>query len=300
MSFNTSFNYSFFAQTAVSPNSIVVRPGQDLETTNRSGNIKVKLYPSWYKQIAVEWSVPSDWGNCMFNVYFSQGEDGPFEKITSSPISTTNVLDVNSKEYRKFDRGFYVVEAILKDRNNVSIRSNPKSWGSYQRDWVALRSLEIQRREYFLLSRFNGVKSYLFRKLNYGNRCPACWNYGHQVVAKDNCEVCYGTGFERGYMDATPLYINYSPSTNANVKSYFGVAEPNQIEAWTISIPEIHPDDIIIKTGEWSVYSVAKLVPTTLQDNPVRQILQLTQMGKKDVENKLISRNLPEFPSQYL
>jgi len=298
MSFNTSFNYSFFVQNAVYNSAPVTRPGVLLTTTQTSTNLKVTVYPTWYKHVAVAWEVPDDWGNCVFNVYTSQTEAGPFQLLTSQPISDVKLFDSTAQEYRKFDRGYYVVEAILLDRRSVSIKSPAASWKPSQRAWVGLRAVEIQRREYWLLSKFNGIKSYLFRKRNFGPRCPECWSYEHETVLKDNCKTCFGTGFEGGYWEANPLYINYEPTSNDNLKTYFGIFEPNQIGAWTISFPEMRPDDIIIRTGDWNIYRVEKLGATELQGNQVRQLLQLSQLAKSDIENVLITKNIPEFPSE--
>jgi hypothetical protein len=169
-----------------------------------------------------------------------------------------------------------------------------------RRKWVAIRAEEIQRRENILLTRFNGVKSYVFRRKTYGERCPDCWSYTAEKIIKDHCSTCMGTGFKGGYFEPATCYINYDPSQNPVVKTYFGTFEPNQISAWTISLPEIHPEDVIIRTGNWDVYRVDALLPTELQTNTVRQIMKLTQLSRDDIENELVTRNLADFPNKYL
>lgn len=299
MAFNTSFNLSYLIQTATYPSSIVQRPGLTLSTTHRSDNLKVTTYPNWFKHVGVEWKVPADWGRCLFNVYQSQIEDGPFQLLNPDPINGTMLLDTSTQEYKKFDRGFYVVEAILVDRSNVSIRSEPTSWQQAQSSWVGLRALEIQRREYLLLSRFVGGKSYVFRKRAYGPRCSECWSSKLELVTKDNCKTCYGTSFEGGYWPPAPSYLQYETTPNENQKTYFGITESNQIGAWTISIPEIRPDDLVLRAGEWSLYRVDKITPTELQGNTVRQILTISQLDKGFVEYNLLNANLPDFPAPY-
>jgi hypothetical protein len=271
-----------------------------LATNNFSENIQVKIYPRWYKQVSVEWAIPADWGNCEFNVYFSQVEDGDFQKLTSQPVTGTFLIDTGTQEYRKFNRGFYVIEAILLDKGNVSIKSKVTSWSSDQHRFVELRSIEIQRREYVLLSKFNGTRSYIFRRKTYGQRCPECWDNRLEKIMKDHCSTCIGTGFKGGYFDGAPCFINYDTNPNSNLKTYFGVFEPSQITGWTISLPEIRPDDIVVQTGTWDVYRVEGMTPTVLQTNTVRQVLKLTQLSKNDIENQLVTKNLPDFPIQYL
>lgn len=299
MSFNTSVNFSYLVQTAYSPLSGTSRPGVPLTTTFRSNNIQVTVYPVWYSHNTIEWSVPADWGNCRFNVYGAQTEDGPFELLNPQPINGTFFKSLGAKDYRKYTSGKYVVEVILLDKANVAIRSNPITAETKQSGWVALRAQEIQRREYWLLSRFAGIQSYLFRKKHYGMRCSNCWSFTKERIIKDNCNVCFGTSFEGGYWDPVPLYIQYETTPNDNQKTYAGVMEPNQVQAWTISLPEIYSDDVIIRTGDWSLYNVERITPTELQTKTVRQILTLNALSKSDIEYKLLSKGVPGFPSNY-
>lgn len=288
MSFHVSISAEWFLQTDRSP-----------LTTNDSTqnpNFTISLFPDWYKQISLEWSVPPEFGACVFDVYFSQTEDGPFEKVNKTPLTGTFLSDTGIQEYSKFHRGWYIVEAILLDKGNVKLRSAPTTWVTDQNSWVGLRSTEIQRREYLLLSRFVGVKSYLFRKKSYGKRCSACWDSRTEQVLNDHCPVCIGTSFEGGFFDPAPLSVQYETTPSDRQKTYYGTLEANQIGGWTISVPTITSQDIIVRTGDWNMYRVDKMITTELQANTVRQIMTLTQLAKGDVEYQLIKRQLPETP----
>jgi hypothetical protein len=185
------------------------------------------------------------------------------------------------------------------DDNNACIKSKPESWDTYQNQWVQLRSREVQRREYLLLRKFVGVKTSIFKKKTYGERCPECWNKRVGKSLKDNCVTCLGTTFKGGYVPAHTTYLQYDPANNSNIKSYFGVFEPGQSPAWTISMPEIAPDDILIRHGEWDLYKVNAVARTELQGKAVRQLLQLNELSKYNVEYKLLTRDISEFPQEY-
>jgi hypothetical protein len=269
-----------------------------LITTQRNSNIQITLYPLWYKQISVEWSVPSEFGQCLFNVYFCPEEDGPFTLLNATPIDGTYFKDTTTQEYSKNNKGYYVVEAMLQN-NSVTLRSNPQSWDTVQRRKIEIMSIEIQRREYMLMSRFAGIKAYLFRRKSYGLRCQTCWNPRLEKVMNDHCPDCLGTSFEGGYFDPAPLYMQFDASSNQLLKTYFGNYEPNSIGAWTISMPKIRPDDIIIREGDWNMYKVSHLTPTELQGCTVRQICALIQLSKNDIEYQLVTRNLADFPLEF-
>lgn len=297
MSLNVSFSLGFLLQNKVLGHSTI--PDQVTSGEFQSAAISVSVYPRWYKQISVEWTIPASWGSCVFNVYFGQTNDGPWELNNPTPIPGTFLTETTSRLYSKYTHGYYTVEVILLDKGNVKVRSFPTTWNTSQSRWVSLRSIEIQRREYILLSKFVGVKSYLFRRKTYGARCPNCWSVSTEKVIKDHCKTCMGTGFEGGYFSSAPLYIQYDPTPNDRLKTYFGVMESNQISAWTISMPDIRNDDIIMRVGDWSAYVVDRTADTELQANTVKQVLLLTQIGKDSVEYELITRGLPDFPQQY-
>lgn len=289
----TSFDYFIrTAQSGPSSDLIIVPPD--------SRDFIVNVYPRWVKHIAVEWTIPAEWGNCVFNVYFSQVSNASFKKVNTTPITGTYLIYDGTEEYRKFNNGFYIVEAIQLDFGNAAIQSNPTTWVTYQNDWVFLRAREVQRRESLLLTKFVGVKTHLFKRKTYGKRCPNCWNHTTHKVMKDFCEVCYGTSFEGGYFDSAPCYMQYSQESNAERRTYGGIEEPNQVEAWTISMPEIHPDDIIIRTGDWNIYRVEALNNTMLQVRTVRQIVRMVQLTKDAIENELVNRIPTDFPEEYL
>jgi hypothetical protein len=289
-----SFNFS------VTPGLLIQTRQLPLTTARRASAIQVKVYPQWYKQATVEWSIPASWGNCVFDVYFSQIEDSDFVKINATPIVGNHFIDTTLREESKFNHGYYVVEVLLLDKGGVALRSNPTTWKTFQRDWVTIRAIEIQRREYWLLSRFAGISSYLFRRKNYGKRCTTCWDPVHEHTTRDNCPNCIGTSFEGGYFTPAKIFLQYDPTPNNLTKNYIGQDEENVIGAWTISMPDIRLGDVIIRTGDWNAYEVTRIATTELQGNVVRQMLTLTQLSKGAVEFQLVTRDLPDFPSQYL
>lgn len=296
MSFSVNVNVEWFLQRRTSQAASTVN-SVSTDATLDPG-IEVTVYPHWYSHASIAWTVPSTWGSCVFRVYT---QDGPaITELTTTPIAGPTFLDTTLRETSKFHNISYIVEAILTTQGNALKRSIPTTWEYKRRDWVELRYNEIQRREYLLLSKFVGVKSYIFRKRIYGARCTRCWNSDSEMVVDDHCPVCYGTSFLGGYFDPLPSFIQYDSTPNDRRKGYQGNIEPNQIGAWTISIPEISPDDVLIRTGDWAAYRVSRVTPTELQTKTVRQILTLTQFSRSDIENTLANRIESYLGSSYL
>lgn len=267
-------------------------------TAEPSRFIDVNIYPQWFKQVSLDWTIPYEWGNCVFHVYSSQGDDTQLQRLTTQALTNPRFTNTVSRETSLNRTEDYVVEAILP--NGQKFRSFSISLKNKRRHHVEIAASEIQRREYLLLTKFTGVKSYLFKTKYFGNRCPRCWNASQEKVMDDKCTVCYGTSWEGGYWDPIPIFVQYEPNPQNRIPTYFGQLEPNQIGAWTISVPDINPTDIIIRSGDWNVFNVIKNTSTELQTTPVRQMLTLTQLSRNDIENELMSRQVVDDFGVYL
>jgi hypothetical protein len=291
MAFSVSFSPTWLLQAP-----LIGATGEP--TSELNDNISVSVYPQWYDSVSLSWTVPSTWGNCKFHVYFWDGGQTGYSRLTTNPITTPFFKDPTTRDYSKFRNSYYVVEALLPSGQRV--KSALTSWHYRRRDRVEKIAAEIQRREYILLRKLNGVKSFLFKRKTYGLRCHRCWNATQEKVMDDNCSVCLGTSFEGGYFDPLPLFVNYDPTPNEIIKGFVGRIESNMISGWTISVPEISADDVIIRSGDWNVYSVSKVQTTELQTNAVRQMMALSQLSKKDIENLLSDRVQDSDAAKYM
>lgn len=272
---------------------------KDLSTITTSPDFVVKIFPIWFKQVTLQWSIPAKWGNCTFNVYKGQTEEGPFYLLNNQEIHINFIKDVTTEAYSKQNRDWYVVEAVFPD-GLTYIKSNAISWQNHRTHWVELRSKDIQRREWLLLRKFVGVSTMFFRRKNWGQRCVECWNEDTKRVMKDHCKTCLGTSFQDGYWPGIATLIQYEQTPSDISFEYFGKFEPNQIGAWTIAYPELDDLDIVVRLSDWKVYRIEKVVPTELQTVTVRQLMQITELGRNSVEYNLFVRtNATYFPADF-
>ena len=269
-----------------------------LSTSTISQDFVLTVYPIWFKQITIQWSIPAQWGNCSFNVYKGETENGPFTLLNNEEIHVGFIKDVTTQSYSKYARDWYVVEAIFPNKTTV-LRSVAISWQNQQSRWVQLRSLDIQRREWILLSKFSGVKSLFFRRKKWGERCTECWNPDTNRVMKDHCHTCFGTSFQGGYWPGIQTSVQYEQTPNDLAFQYFGKFELNQISAWTIAFPEIDDLDLILRLSDWKMYRIEKMIPTELQTVTVRQLMQINELDKSSIEYNLITNNSLYFPAGY-
>lgn len=262
----------------------------NLERTRTTDQIVLTVFPSWYEHCDVSWTFPDTWENPVFNVFKSGSEEGPFVKLNPTPVHEDFFQDIHFESTSKFNNEFYVVEAILE--SGEKFQSLPESWDSKRHRWVELRALEIQRRSWLLLRKFVGVESWIFKRRVHGPRCPRCWDERSHKSLEDHCPVCYGTSFEGGYWKPLRTFLQYDPSSNNTDFQDYGKMEVNSLSAWTISLNELSPLDLVWKKDENKMFRIFQTQRTELQTAPVRQILGLVELDKEMIEYKLPEKYL--------
>lgn len=70
------------------------------------------------------------------------------------------------------------------------------------KDWLMAR--EIIRKEKLRHNKVS-INGYLIKALRYGKLCPRCLDAMTREPTDNNCPVCLGTGFERGFHPAVPM-----------------------------------------------------------------------------------------------
>ncbi len=260
----------------------------DVKAVIENPHFQVEILPYWFDRATVKWSIPDDWGDCSFNVYRSEAETGPFEKLNSTPMVSLVFSDTTSRKFSKYHQDYYIVEAILHDKNNALLRSEPYSWDRQQTRWVELRSIEIQRRFWLMLRKFIGVESIVFKRKTFGRRCNTCWDHRNHKVTNDQCPECYGTGWSGGYLQPYSTLIQYDATPNNVELSAYGRNEPNSIVGMTIAFPNLDDWDIVYRQKDHRFYRIDKVLTTELMTNSVSQRFQLVELPKNYVEYSLV------------
>lgn len=256
--------------------------------TAASDNFSVVFSPKWYNETGVEWEVPADWGSVTYNLYSAPNEEGPFTKLNTVPFSNPFYYDNTTRSFSKYNNTFYIIEAIFP--SGQTVQSSSLTVNNTNTPWVRLRREEVTRREWLLLRKFVGVKTYLFKKKSSGARCPDCWNPDSMRIMNDKCPTCLGTSWDGGYWDPIETLFQYGITPNDAVNDYRGVVEPNQIQAWTINVPIVHDFDIVVRYPDVRVYRVERVEPTELQTVTVRQPMVLAELSKESIEFSLLDR----------
>jgi len=279
MHISTQLDYTYFLHQ--------LGPAQ--VTTESVVRMDVKVYPTWFTSVRLEWTPLESWvgENPRYNVYRSETIDGNYERLTSSPTTDTFLIDNGTWNSSKFAEEWWVIETFtdIGTFKTLPIAARAKN-GTFQVN----RATEINRREWLLLTRFSGMDATILRPKTHGQRCPVCWDTVSKKVVGSKCTTCYEIGFTGGYHTGMKTKIQFDSRIENQQIAYFGKFEPNQIGAWTIAYPDISPRDLLIRHGDFKVYRVEQIQNTELLGSPVRQIMRITELAKEGVEYCLIDR----------
>ena len=226
--------------------------------------------------MTIDWTVAEtveDTGKYVFNIYKSQGYDGPYALVESN-IDEFEYVYANSERVDTSVNMYFKVETKNRFTGETLLSPIVGAVFILPRDEYA-ESI-IYQNDYFLDYIINRPQVYLLTKKRTGTRCTTCWNDELGERTKSSCTVCYDTGYLGGYSKklikmafGTPAYVNkFDISEIRDIPS-------NAVGAWTKNYPLVQPNDVIVDENNRR-FRVIQSQPTT-KDGTVflHQIVQL-------------------------
>lgn len=284
-----------FIEPAITPayfSYLNTRSGEPILNTPVLDGFKGKMYPFWYENCRITWFPRTSWINPQYNIYRSGSENGPFTKLNAAPVTGNTYNDFTTNMASKYAHDLYYVEVI--SNGNIVGRSEIIKNERKLEMWHQLRAVEINRREWILLTRFSGMQCILLKHVKYGKynyRCPECWDDVNKLVRKDRCTTCYGTSYEGGYYKGIPTMFQFDNEPNKeDALAPEGIMEPADTTAWTIAYPEIDVNDLIVRVDDYRIFRVQSVQNTSLRSYIIRQMVRVTNLPFTDIEYKLLER----------
>jgi hypothetical protein len=262
--------------------------------------MSVRVVPDWKRSVYLEWIPPThpsgvDPGDPMFMVYSSDSELGPFRTVTAEPILDPFYTTSYTNQDRKTYEEYFTIEVIWPDK--VSVKSYPQTAGYMFPDTKMGRiqnkqHLDIMRREAILLDKFAvGMSTVVCTPKIWGERCKVCWDPVYKKVMDDQCETCYGTGYEGGYNTGMRTKIAYGSIDPQMTYTYFGEFEPTTISAWTIAFPLLNPHAILLREADRRAFRIeGHQGSTEFGINMQRQNVIIKELNRDAIEYQLFNR----------
>ena len=146
--------------------------------------------------------------------------------------------------------------------------------------------------------KFNGVPTYLLKRLHWGIRCKKCFDLLTKKVTSSKCDTCYGVGFEKGYANPIQIKVRFLAPNSDTQMSPQGKTDTTKIRVICLEYPNIDPDDILVTKKTNQRYLVQQQSQTELRRETVHQALVISELSKDSIEYR-ITVNKETVPVMY-
>ena len=221
----------------------------------------------------------------------SESPAGPFVALHVFDPTTTFAWTDRTVPWRSKNMEIYY-RLVGREKTTGDVVYTSCAFGFQGR--LPMDALEIIRQHNILLRGVNGHKPKtgihctLYKRRNFGARCPYCTDAMTLRVVISQCRMCAGTGFaEKGYY--TPIAIDISFQIHPRVLqlSNLGKSEENETTAFMTNFPILYPGDMIVEPNE-KHWRVRNTEVTERNRTVVHQLLRLRQLDHNDVEYEVL------------
>lgn len=252
--------------------------------------LTVAVIPLFPKSILLQFEIGTDLPYPIaFDVYRS-GEGISLEKLNTSPITQYFFEDIGLKPISKlFDVTYYIDINFLhtpeKQRvGPVHLVPKPRLARTF---FVARRMDEKNGIEY---SSHTGVELELYKRRHWGEKCDSCYNEILESATTTDCEDCLGTSFKGGYWSPVPILGKLEPLVKSrSLMDRLSYQENINTQAYLRAFPLANRDDIIKETRRNSLWHVHTVQLIEHGRFPVKQIVELREIERKDPLYRLLN-----------
>lgn len=239
-----------------------------------------------YDRIAMRWSLSEPvFEPITFEVWRSGTTTTGFEKVGET-LST--VYQDRHNMLAKYKPTYYKIRAVV---NGNTVESNVAAYQNESNEEVA----RLQKRERFQLAKYDGIPAFVYPRRRTGKKCPRC--VGDKMMGNlgNQCQLCFDTGFLKGYYPPIPIYIARTSldGAGANIQENY-VKEASSDNFWTSNYTDIEPEDVVIEmVPPNNIYRVTGVQTSERRRASVRQIITANEADKGVSLHYL---PIPDFP----
>jgi ribosomal protein L37AE/L43A len=217
----------------------------------------------------------------------SESPDGPFVVVqTVDPMTVFSFTDKGAPWRPKAWELYY--RLVSRSRSTGEEVHVGQSFGFQGQ--LPLDALEIIRQHDILLrgvndhGPYNGTPCTVYKRRNFGPRCPSCVDSVTNRVTISGCRSCSGTGFAGGgYYAPVDTFIAIQPAPRVVQVTQLMKSEDADTSAYMTNYPVMYPGDLIVEPSDkhWRVTAVDV---TERRRTLVKQQLRLRQLDTNDIE----------------
>lgn len=262
----------------------------------RQGAFRVELHritECWPRKVHVQWVLksPSSATGYSFNIYRSEGENGPWEQVAENLEDTYFFVDTDfPADSDRTTPDIMTLSRVLSYKITVTHATDGTSEhimqveaGLDKRRRGILRKL--RRDAYIMLKRGSGTEVAILKRMWYGEACT-CKSKSGQVVRAHHAE-CNGTGIVHGYWDPVYTYASHDASPVTVQTDTQGSVESHFLQINIPYIPAVSKYDIIVYLRDNRRFIVDQVLKTAIHSVPVHQELAVSELARPSREYDL-------------
>lgn len=262
---------------------------------------RVEVYVTPANEKIIQWWLdrcfPMDSAVPVFFIEVSRAA-GEWERLNPDAPVADHCVYVDRTNYRcgKDNDVFYRVVAF---DGTTEFVSQPEAMLGVWNKHDFLISRDVVRQEYLMLRKFTGTLGYLLKRRTHGVPCqnPACLDHDLKIPTTTACPNCYGTGFQNGYYNGLPYYIDLSAfSSNKDVTQPIGTTDNRSRLGRAVAYPRVDEYDIWVDADKNKRYvirgEVERLVE--IKGKPLVYKLKLNEISVSNVVYRIpLEQNVP-------
>lgn len=200
------------------------------------------------EMISIQWELDATPAGTLIFIERSESPNGPFETISPIPVLGDAYIDRNVN-FDSVERVYYYRIVVKDYAMQVVGLSEPFSHEPLTPSAYVGRMMTLEKRVF--LERFGGKVCHLYIRKTHAKRCPICWDKLRAKVILEDCDACYGTGFENGgFYAPVRIMVQIEPMPVAPNADSTGKADLMTSSGWTIGYPRIKHGDMIVRANK--------------------------------------------------
>jgi len=217
-----------------------------------------------------------------FNIYKSVSPEGEFEKVNTSLITSGLGYYLDRNAPMKLGVIYYYKITCVGNNDSesslddASINYIFSEEDKFTNAFTAVTYAQIGRIQQ-TMAMLGQDGSLLFR-IRYGPRCSQCWDEVTGRSNNRNCNVCWGTGYQHGYVKLNKKII-FKREGRLFDNSEIGFKEISTLTAWIDSFPIVNMGDVVIDSRN-NRFIVDKNFSTMIRNTILQQRLSITYLNR--------------------
>lgn len=212
-----------------------------------------------------------------FQVQRSESPSGPYESLAAPFQDRYAYIDNTLNTGHRWRKYFYQVRVVHVPSGDS------KEFGPVSKDPDPdLIALELRRHMQLLFREFAARRCWVLPARTFGQRC-SCFNPTLKQRRQSGCQLCFDTGFVRGYLSPIESWVQMDPSPKTEQNTNVGAQQQSNTTARLSWYPPLKPRDLLIEpeNRRWRVVQVNQ---TEQGRAAVHQEVQLHEIPQRDIE----------------